>query len=192
MSDFELLSPEMTRRDGVPGVPVVLGDGRTWFLAVPTLRIVPQFKDSECVGYLPTWSYPYQATDAVERLQEAARESVESVPITLVFTTAAELLKLAHDVTTEDAAKILACDSDGVGALVEGIARAFQNGTAGDVPEPEEKELPTAVAGDVSKRARSGPETVPPAELPEMIPPDSFKVRATPHADAFFEGMLNL
>ena len=101
-----------TRRpDFTPGPAVVLGDGRTWTLPRPTLRLFP-VRDAEgriAVGGGPSFGAEYESL--MDELAGCDPDDA-SARLTIQFRMAVLLLTRNYDLTDRDLRELLVVDAD--------------------------------------------------------------------------------
>lgn len=125
-----LPDPETTRREDVPGVPVRLADGKTWYLASATYRHAPVWRDDpdEPVGIETTWGYPGPAQAWVDRLADAVTRDREHVPAAHIFAAAVALLRLCHQIEPSTACTLLEVSDPELTALISRLDLAVSGG----------------------------------------------------------------
>ena len=126
--------PQSSRVEDNPGVPVVLADGLTWFLAIPTVRYRPKleiFENTKRIGLTEQKTdldvfvgYPRSIEKPLKALTDRLAESIESTPVGLVFEVAAEMLRRCHEISRAQALALLECDDVGLVRLIDAIGRA--------------------------------------------------------------------
>jgi hypothetical protein len=141
--DFEIPTPEATRRPGVEGYPVKLADGRTWDLARPRLYFRPRFtpvegSDKPSCELEERWDYPHPARRHVKLMLDHYNHS-ESFPLAVVIEPALELVMLAHDITAEQAVELFDLDRDQVEDLGVAMLRMFRGDQPAATTEEPEK-----------------------------------------------------
>lgn len=156
----KIIDPARTRRtdaDGVPvpGFPVPLSDGLTWYLASSRERFVPSFPDdvagdgenpdespvtvSVIRGYRPAIEY------RVEQLRQAYQREPDQIPVLHVFGLSIALLRECHDVSFQDAGRLLESDRSELERLMLALGNALagltESDVAGVVDPPEEADV---------------------------------------------------
>ena len=138
-TDYETLDPLATRRTPVAAVPVDLESG-TWFLATPRAWLRPRFNADGSVECVETIDYPPgRARLAADALKAAYLADPDSISLDLLFGLAVELMTLAHDVSRDQAARLLTMGTGRIEKLVGAVVEALRSpdlGGAGQGGEP--------------------------------------------------------
>lgn len=116
--------PESRRNHEVPAVPVKLSDGRIWWFAAATDRYRPSFIGDRFVGVDSYRGFPPPCDEHADALAKASEENPDAVPVALILGLAASLVRTAHNLSPEEATKLLSCDDDGLTRIVSAIVRA--------------------------------------------------------------------
>lgn len=111
----EPLTPDLTRRDGVPAHPIRLADGAEWGLALPTVRITPKVitevdslgRPVDRVTVEVGFGHPPGVRRLIECLKFSCERGTVAQQYAALFALAAEFLCRAHDVSMEAACELL-------------------------------------------------------------------------------------
>jgi len=111
----ERLTPDSTRRDGVPARPIRLADGAEWGLALPTVRITPKVvaefdslrRPMERVTVELGFGHPPGVRRLIECLKVSCQRGTVAQQYGAFFGLAAELLCRAHEISMETACELL-------------------------------------------------------------------------------------
>jgi hypothetical protein len=138
-----VLTPEVTRNDK-QGMPFMLADRQVWNLAVPTIRLRPKvvMEPDERPGFPPTetieiesrWDYPPRVREKVQELIEAVQSDKEEIAFATILNAAVPLVKLCHEITTEEALSLFEMTPEEMEDLAIGMLRMFR----GERPKPSE------------------------------------------------------
>lgn len=108
-------TPEVTRREEVPGRPVSLADGNEWELALPTVRYSPAVavtpdafgRPVQGVAVAVGFGYPVEIQSLIAGLRAACERGTEAEQYAAFFSLAAALLRRAHDIDLPTACELL-------------------------------------------------------------------------------------
>lgn len=123
--------PIARRNVVVPGVPLTL-DGQTWYLAAAVERYRPAFEGDLMVGVSTYRGFPPRSEAAVAEMLRVVEDG--QLPVHVLFTVGASLLRAAHNLSAEEAAEVLDLDGPGVDALVDAVVRAVRGQIPVDDP----------------------------------------------------------
>ena len=151
-------TPEATRIASVDGEPFVMGDGRVWYLAKPSLRMTPKVIQVPVHDEMPhgptrasvqienAWGYPPQIDQHVLAFDGSifGPAKTENVDYHLVMEAAYHLLKRCHDVSDSTALAALNMTFGEADILAAGMLRMFRGlppyGPADAVPSTPSEE----------------------------------------------------
>lgn len=132
MTKQRIINPAGRRLSGVPGVPIVLADGQTWYLAAAVEKVRPEFEGDRFIGVTTFRGFPARADAPVRALLEALDEP-DGASGRHVFEAASALLRSAHNLSPEEAVRLLTLPVEAVDDLVDALKRSIN----GQVPKDD-------------------------------------------------------
>jgi len=138
--------PDRTRREGVRVAPIILADGRSWGLALPSLRLRPEVeagvdllgRPTETVRVAAEFGQPLEIRRLVAGLRSACEGADAGRRYEALFRLAVALIRRAHEITATEAATLLELDGDDLPGLVETVLAAVTGGHPGPSKEDED------------------------------------------------------
>jgi len=135
--------PDRTRREGVRAYPITLADGRSWGLALPSLRLRPEVeagvdalgRPTETIRLAAELGYPLEIRRLVADLRAACDGDEAARRYETLFRLAVALLRRAHDLSATEAATLLELGGDDLPGLVETVLAVV----TGECPGPSKE-----------------------------------------------------
>jgi len=145
----ERLTPDLTRRDGVPAHSFRLADGAEWGLALPTVRITPKVvtevdslgRPIERVIVEVGFGHPSGVRRLIECLKFSCECGTVAQQYAAFFALAAELLCRAHEVSMETACELLSVSDAELPQFVRVVMAVASEGVR--APDSNRVEVPS-------------------------------------------------
>ena len=140
------ISPQRSRREGVPASPIELADGNSWWLALPATRLKPEVvegvdhlgRPSRSIRLIAELGYPMEIRRLIADLHSACDSLDPGGQYEALIGLAAALLCRAHDIEWTAAVPLLELGLEDLPRLVEAVLSVVSGGPSID-PQLDEK-----------------------------------------------------
>jgi hypothetical protein len=121
--------PDRTRREGVEAFSIILADGNSWGLALPSLRLSPRVvegvdslgRPTATIRVATKLGYPLEISRLIDDLRAACEQEGAECQYESLIRLAAALVRRAHKIELADAAALLEMGVDQLRGLVEAV-----------------------------------------------------------------------